>query len=363
MEIMVRLRTVLFLCFKNVFKHLFSKTNNRHPTIYFIYAIFLIIFIIEIVTYYCMVFFWHQIECHNRNECTKLLLVADPQLIGLHNEQIPQLTSIAIWDSDRYLSKTFWLAYKFVDPDVVIFLGDLLDEGSSANDKEFNLYVNRFYKIFQKQENTLHIWIAGDNDIGGEYPDYITYHKVDRFSKAFLQPNVITYNDVRFFKANTFQYKVPILPEFENITNFNIVLSHVPLLSSLSSFVDKVLDAVNPNLIFTAHTHKSMVLTSRRRLRQSRVINTINPDSKVQVYNLNSDNLYEIIVPTCSYRMGTLNIGYGFAVLERESVHYTVLWSPSRFLQLIIYGGFCVILILYSLLYNCRKRTTNYATN
>jgi hypothetical protein len=36
---------------------------------------------------------------------------------------------ITRWDSDRYLSKTFsWAKYAY-NPDVVVFLGDLMDEG------------------------------------------------------------------------------------------------------------------------------------------------------------------------------------------------------------------------------------------
>lgn len=351
----------LLLCLKKSSKYLFSVVRNRNPSIYYVYAIFLLVFIIEVVTYYCMVFYWHQIECYDRNKCTRMLIVADPQLIGLHNEVIPELTSIAIWDSDRYLSKTFWQAYSFIDPDVVIFLGDLLDEGSTADDKEFNLYVDRFYNIFENQENILNIWIAGDNDIGGEYPDYVTYHKIQRFTKAFSQPDIITYRNVTFVKANTFQYKVPIMPESANVMNINIVLSHVPLLSSLSSFVDKVLDATHPKFLFTAHTHNSMVITTRQKSRHNRAISPINPTDDIHVYNLNSGDLFEVIVPTCSYRMGTFNVGYGFAVLEKASVQYTVLWSPSRFLQLKIYVIFCIVFILCGL-YKCTKKTKAYTT-
>ena len=48
----------------------------------------------------------------------------------------------------RYLAKTFQLALNHVQPDVVIFLGDLIDEGSVATDVEYELYVNRFRQIF-----------------------------------------------------------------------------------------------------------------------------------------------------------------------------------------------------------------------
>ena len=48
----------------------------------------------------------------------------------------------------RYIKKTFQRAYAHVSPDIVIFLGDLLDEGSNANPEEYDSYVQRFRKVF-----------------------------------------------------------------------------------------------------------------------------------------------------------------------------------------------------------------------
>lgn len=97
----------------------------------------------------------------------RILLVADPQLIGYHNEVIKFLSPLTIWDSDRlkdivfhiklfvniellcrYLVNTYNHAFEFAKPEVVIFLGDLFDEGSTGSDEEFNLYVRRLFNIF-----------------------------------------------------------------------------------------------------------------------------------------------------------------------------------------------------------------------
>ena len=48
----------------------------------------------------------------------------------------------------RYLAKTFIYALNHVRPDIIVFLGDLTDEGSNANDGDYELYVKRFNKIF-----------------------------------------------------------------------------------------------------------------------------------------------------------------------------------------------------------------------
>lgn len=48
----------------------------------------------------------------------------------------------------RYLRKTYLEAFLYVKPHIVIFLGDLLDEGSIASETEYQDYVHRFHRIF-----------------------------------------------------------------------------------------------------------------------------------------------------------------------------------------------------------------------
>lgn len=50
------------------------------------------------------------------------------------------------------MKKTYLYAFDFVKPDVVIFLGDLMDEAHIANDQEFYEYVRRIFKIFLKDQ-------------------------------------------------------------------------------------------------------------------------------------------------------------------------------------------------------------------
>ena len=76
----------------------------------------------------------------------KILFVADSQIQGYLNEGI--IGPITRWDSDRYLSKTFsWAMYAY-DPQVVVFLGDLIDEGSEADQDDYKDYVIRFKNIY-----------------------------------------------------------------------------------------------------------------------------------------------------------------------------------------------------------------------
>lgn len=60
-------------------------------------------------------------------------------------KKIPNNRYLSIF---RYLIKTFIYAFGFAKPDVVVFLGDLLDEGSTSTDDEYKTYIKRFFRIF-----------------------------------------------------------------------------------------------------------------------------------------------------------------------------------------------------------------------
>lgn len=73
---------------------------------------------------------------------------------------------------------------------------------------------------------------------------------------------------------------------------------------------------MHPHVLFTAHNHKSMIVSTNDQYRNDRLITPITEDNnRIYQYFLGLSELYEILVPTCSYRMGTTKIGYGFAVL------------------------------------------------
>lgn len=69
--------------------------------------------------------------------------MADPQILGEERENV-----LTRWDSDRYLFNTYGRALQHVNPDNVIFMGDLMDEGSIAEKNTFERYLHRFSKIF-----------------------------------------------------------------------------------------------------------------------------------------------------------------------------------------------------------------------
>ncbi|CAG9856566.1 unnamed protein product [Phyllotreta striolata] len=312
---------------------------------------------VEIFSYYLNTYHWYQIECLHPDKCTKILLVADPQIIGNHDEILHFLTPFTIFDSDRFLRKTYLQAYNFVQPDIVIFLGDLMDEAHRASNQEFHQYVRRLLNIFldtSSSSTVRHIWLPGDNDIGGE-DSMITQEKIRRFERAFSQPNLITFRNLNLFKINRLISDIPVYKsnrDFYNTSNIFIGLSHIPLMFKPSTFVEKVINKMKPQILFTAHEHKSIIINADAHLRQNIHLTPVTPDNNgIFEYTLGTEDMYEIIVPTASYRMGTSNVGYGYAVIEKNNLKYTLLWSPSRFNQLNLY---CILIFLFVLYFLCR---------
>jgi hypothetical protein len=118
----------------------------------------------------------------------RILFVADPQIPRFSNELPFPLGSVTRWDLDRFLRKTFVRAISTFKPQVVVFLGDLIDEGSEVEDEEtYRHYSDRFHSIYENVEEIIKtkIFIPGDNDIGGEEDDPITDEKIERFNLHF----------------------------------------------------------------------------------------------------------------------------------------------------------------------------------
>ncbi|KAK9878403.1 hypothetical protein WA026_021710 [Henosepilachna vigintioctopunctata] len=323
---------------------------------FYVILTFVLCFLIytEVISYLINKKDWIHLQCTYPKQCLKVLLVADPQITG--NEQIKILTRLAQYDSDSYIQKTYIHAFNFVKPNITIFLGDLMDEGSTTTNEKYNEYLKRLNNIFPQSESTK-IWLPGDNDIGGEGFDRVTSAKVKRYKTAFNQPETLHFNGVTFLKINQMMHSYPKVEQrrdFYNTSQIFVILSHVPLLFRPNFFSEKVLSKAQPHIIFAAHEHKAMIVSTDGLLREDRqIVPLMRGDNKVYKFNLGSSDLYEILVPTCSYRMGTTSVGFGFAIIEKDEVQYTVLWSPSRFQQLwsyilmillILIGFICFIL-------------------
>ncbi|XP_008551437.1 metallophosphoesterase 1 homolog [Microplitis demolitor] len=312
------------------------------------------IFYNDYFAYEIQKFKWATKDC---NQCVKVLFVADPQIIGEVNENYFG-SWFARWDSDRYLANTFSRALKHSQPDVIVFLGDLMDEGHIANLEDFTKYKNRLDKIFETPEHIMKIYLPGDNDIGGE-EDHVKPRIHDRFKFAYSQPDTLTHKDVIFFKVNRLTRYMPNAPKDAFLNNYrdrnvtNVVLSHIPLLFTPGIFVKNVMKELSPQLMFTAHEHKALHLSFDSTIDQLSVVWAFPPHEN-QFYNFRMElnDIHEIQVPTCSYRMGTRSMGYGLAHIDTQdkSLEFTVLWLPERFPKLL---GYLLVVTIIIVLVKC----------
>lgn len=67
------------------------------------------------------------------------------------------------------MHRAFQTSMTLFRPQLVIFLGDLFDEGKWVTDEEFDVYVQRFYTLFHTPDDVQVIAAVGNHDIGFHY--------------------------------------------------------------------------------------------------------------------------------------------------------------------------------------------------
>ncbi|XP_055382283.1 uncharacterized protein LOC129612615 isoform X2 [Condylostylus longicornis] len=290
---------------------------------------------------------WNSLKCYS-----------DPQLLGFENEN-KFYSSLARKDSDRYLKKTFDKAVKFTNPDIICFLGDLLDEGNIASPYHFKIYVDRFQTTFSTQINPRRIHVPGDNDIGGENGEYISNSNIRRFEIEFMHEDLFDFdNRMRFFKINRMLMDFSNPDPMNNYDRIRIGVTHMPLLMSGGPLMRNVLNDLDPHVIFSAHWHESRIFlfpsSSSQELYTNKVL-------EYDLIKLKDDHEYlEIMIPTASYRMGKMKIGYGSAIFDNNVLRYTVLWNFSRFISLLIYllwvATIAILCLIFIVIWRCPIR-------
>lgn len=328
----------------------------------------------EYLVYWVQSWRWPVLPVQSRDSGDELvvLLVSDPQLIGIQDELGFPIGSITRWDSDRFLQKTFSLAFSYTRPDVVVFLGDLFDEGSKASTSEYESYLSRFESIFYQIKSTKVVYVPGDNDIGGEGADFRTPFKVSRFENHFHNlTGVINVHFVDFIMMDfRTQYDSPLEKKqiFTDLVHqlsapIRVLVNHESVITKMKMLVYPMLKLVQPNLILSGHWHESYHYVCETCLSSNedsahwpvhiRDIRKLQGFTEVDFTSLLAIN--EIMVPTCSYRMGTATMGYGVGVLRKSgSMQYSVLWLPSRYHQLYVYLGAVLLLpLIVFFLYIC----------
>lgn len=285
------------------------------------------------------------------NERMRVLVVSDPQLVGDVDEHW-LFGAVTRMDSDWYLYNGYQHALKLSQPDVVLYLGDLLDEGSKASNEQFDSYVARFKSVFQTPSHIKQIFIPGDNDIGGEGFEMIEDWKVERFFKHFPTNLVTNVQFVDFVTVKEFGrsiYVVKIEDQLilqQSSEAIKVFISHLGALDHYH-YLSHKLKPIDPNLVLAGHEHWASYISCYKcwRKKSSRKVRRLFEDNDLRHNILDKSLIYQIVSPTSSYRMGVKYSGYGLLDLDSSgNMKYRILWLPRRYPLLYAYlvGGVVV---------------------
>lgn len=164
------------------------------------------------------------------------------------------------------------------------------------------------------------VHVPGDNDIGGDNGDYISNSNQRRFDNEFMSEDLFDYdNRLRFFKINRMLLDFTNPDRDHNAERLRIGVSHAPLLIGGGPLLRAVISDLDPHIIFSGHWHESRIFVYP----STKAINFY--ENAVRHFDLQElkekeHSYLEIMVPTCSYRMGKTKIGMGYAVLGECSV-------------------------------------------
>lgn len=173
---------------------------------------------------------WKKWELWDKkSDVHRVAFIADPQLVDDYSypDRPNILNNFIKKISDNYLHRNYRFLQHLLDPDTIMFLGDLFDGGRDWEDKAWVEEYDRFNAIFPKHPDRRTIQsLPGNHDIGFEN---INPDKLKKFA-AFFGPN----ND------------------FLEIGNHSIVLLDSISLSSeevdISTPAEEFLDSVNDYL-------------------------------------------------------------------------------------------------------------------
>ncbi|KAK4299023.1 hypothetical protein Pmani_028660 [Petrolisthes manimaculis] len=304
-------------------------------------VVMLVVLVNEWLSYTFTAVRWPSVPS-TQGDSVRVLFAADPQILSFQSDSEPAfpLNLVTIWDADRFVSRGFHLALWWTRPDIVVFLGDLLNDGSIFNDSDFNSSLHHFRHLMHIPNYVKHtIFVPGDNDIGGEGLDQVTEHKIRRFFSFFNQTTTQQYKFVDFIQMRVmddYDIATSTLPRKDG--RIRVLLSHMPLLLKTKTTIKKKIMEQHPSFIFSGHDHGSFHYKGSKTEAHANEFHLLHEEHHVWEFEGAGAQLHEVLVPTCSYRMGKQATGYGLAVIEGSGkVLYTVLWLPSRFNQLWIY--------------------------
>lgn len=131
---------------------------------------------------------WPVVGNHSHQspgEEAKIMVLTDVHIMGKRK---------SIWVDkkirEHQMKQSFSISTRLFEPDIFVFLGDIIDEGSYSKDEDYDQYVDDFKRIFHI-DKTKHeaIFVPGNHDIGfhdtmKDFP-YLLYRYIDRFNSTY----------------------------------------------------------------------------------------------------------------------------------------------------------------------------------
>jgi len=124
-----------------------------------------------------------------------ILVLADPQILDARSYpgRNPWLMWLSQMIVDLYLRKS-WRAVQKLQPDAVVFLGDMMDGGRSAvSDEEYEEYFQRFQRIFRSSSSgsVPRYYLPGNHDVGLGASPRFSDRAVARYTSHFGSLNQV----------------------------------------------------------------------------------------------------------------------------------------------------------------------------
>ena len=278
----------------------------------------------------------------------RVALLADPQIMDEHS--YPGRPQFVNWLTqqhlDNYHRKNWVYMHAELNPDSVIFLGDLFDGGRDQDQEHWTKEYQRFMRIFEPRPGTLTVTsLAGNHDIG--FGDSVVDSSLQLFRAFFGEPSkAIDVGNHTFVLLDTISLSnkkdldisakpKAFLETFDvHVQKYpRILLTHVPLWRNVreqtcsgpreskipfpamygyqyktlidSSLTDVILSRVQPEIVFSGDDHDYCQIK--------------------HVYQANgkSKNTEEITVKTCAMNMN----------IKRPAIQLLSLYNPEEPLQ------------------------------
>ncbi|CAF3000136.1 unnamed protein product [Rotaria sp. Silwood2] len=122
------------------------------------------------------------------------------------------------------------------------------------------------------------------------------------------------------FESYVDDKRAAIMKQIQNrslSSSFRIVLNNWPLLTHSARFVKPFINELEPNLILNGDSHHFYIFLYDRINMTTRILAREYLLQTIFSIDLNPDRfIYEISVPTCSYRMDVIRIGYTVLLLD-----------------------------------------------